>query len=64
MKKDLFWKVMAVFFFIWLCVWLWSNIIVVMNVGSNNVAFKTNKLTGSTYFLRGDGWEKRPLESK
>ena len=64
MKKDLFWKVMAVLFFIWLCAWLWSNSIIVANITGEGRAFKTNKLTGSVYLLKGGGWAKLPLESK
>ena len=25
MKKHLFWKIMAVLFFLWLCIWLWEG---------------------------------------
>ncbi|MFW9851832.1 MAG: hypothetical protein ACFFDS_02730 [Candidatus Thorarchaeota archaeon] len=45
MKKDLFWKIMAVLFFIWLCLWLWSSLIVVSTYGGT-VPVKVNKLTG------------------
>jgi hypothetical protein len=51
MKKQFFWKIMSVLFFIWLCFWLWSQIIVIdkYTVGKGECIFKYNKLTGDTY---------------
>jgi len=52
MKKDLFWRIMAVLLFVWLCVWFWSQNINVYDypaeTGIGGVAFiKMNKITGS-----------------
>jgi len=45
MKKDLFWKIMAILFYLWLCLFLWSESIVI----PQGTFFKVNKLTGKVY---------------
>jgi len=52
MKKHIFWKILAVLFFIWLCLFLWKSSIEINFAGN----IKTNKLTGKTYYLTNDGW--------
>lgn len=68
MKKDLFWKIMAVLFFIWLCLWLWnsSNYITKYSVQAYTVLFRINKITGRTYTCRfsADRSEKGWIEIK
>ena len=54
MKKSLFWKIMTVLFFIWLCLFLW-NISIVMPQGS---LLKVNKLTGKVYMYSDYEWKR------
>lgn len=54
MKKHLFWKIMAVLFFLWLCLFLWSSSIVM----PQGALFKINKLTGKVYTLDDGKWER------
>ncbi len=48
MKKIQFWKVMAILFFLWLCVWLWNSSIYIYQT-KPSVMVKHNKLTGAVY---------------
>ncbi len=53
MKKNLFWKIMAVLFFIWLCLFLWNSSIVM----PQGTFFRVNKLTGKVYMFDNGRWE-------
>lgn len=69
MKKDLFWKVMAVLFFIWLCVWLWSNsnAFIKFQWEGGIVMYKINKFTNAIYIHAANQpgkWIKLPVKEK
>jgi len=65
MKKNLFWKVMAVLFFLWLCVWMWNSSIYISRPAGETVV-KINKLTGTFYVWGGDGvgWQRLKKRSR
>lgn len=68
MKKNLFWKVMAVLFFLWLCVWLWNSSIFIYQKDLASV--RHNKLTGTidVYYINNqpeNTWRRvEPAEGK
>jgi len=56
MEKDLFWKIMAILFLLWLCLFLWSDSIVM----PQGALIKVNKLTGKVYmYSEGSGKWRR-----
>ncbi len=57
MKKNLFWKIMAILFFLWLCVWLWNSSIYISHP-SGSIPMKFNKLTGTAWILTEHNWQK------
>lgn len=55
--KDLFWKIMAVIFILWLFLILFVSSIHVERV--SNSVFKVNKITGKAYLLsKSSGWRE------
>lgn len=61
MKKNLFWKIMTILFFLWLCLWLWNSSIVIQHAPAGSL--KYNKLTGSVYKLIDTGWHRIGTET-
>ena len=56
MKKDLFWKVIAIFFICWLFLWLWNSSIIIQKVKLAQT-MKFNKITGKVHYLTREGWK-------
>ena len=56
MKKDLFWKIMAIIFLCWLFLWLWNSSIVIYKL-SDAYSMKFNKITGKVDYLTKEGWK-------
>ncbi len=52
MKKNLFWKIMAILFLLWLCLYLWNSSIVM----PQGALIKVNKLTGKAYTFANGEW--------
>jgi len=57
MRKNLFWKIMALIFLAWLFLWLWNSSIVIIKTG-DSPSIKYNKLTGKVYKFTSSGWER------
>ena len=59
MKKNLFWKIMAILLFLLLCVWLWNSSIYIYQP-KLEVMMKHNKLTGAVYMfsIKTNKWVK------
>jgi len=53
MKKDLFWKIIALLFILWLFLWLGSNLYFY-----NSAVLKVNKITGEVYIYDSGTWIK------
>lgn len=62
MKKSLFWEIIAVFFIIWLFLFLWNSSIVIdkFELKGLDVTIKINKITGRIDLLTLKGWTTLP----
>ena len=57
MKKDLFWKIMTILFFLWICLWLRKESI---SFTTGQGIHRFNRITGSHHAATTKGWEKYP----
>jgi len=58
MKKNLFWKILAIIFLLWMFLWLWNNLTYLCTPNAY-IIVKVNKLTGKVYCVRyGQEWKR------
>ena len=56
MKKDLFWKIMAIIFLVLFFLYIWSNSIII-EIIKEYQSMKFNKITGEVQYLTREGWK-------
>ena len=60
MKKDLFWKIIAIIFLFLFSLYIWTNSIYIYRVKLKHIV-KVNKITGRVYYLKipsEKGWKR------
>jgi len=60
MRKDLFWKVIAIFFLVLFFLYVWTNSIYIYRKELRYIV-KVNKITGRVYYLKipsKEGWKR------